>query len=252
MKRLKAKYLRYLFILTLTFLVAFKVQAAYYTNNNGIELTEKEYNVILKMYNKNYVENMTQDDYDFLKDLDINNSKNLTTSVSFDVPTYDSFNPMGNFHETSSKRLTLTTSCNSNFCTIITTLTWLKKPTVRSYDLIGTRLKNTEFYNDNYLTRVVESNSKVTYCNNYKLFSNGLGCSLKLPENDQDSLVIDQRIYVKPQGSIYASYQHASKNITYTTSRQYILDVAGYGAVFLFFGDAVGVYDQMSGVNTTL
>lgn len=252
MKKFKTRYLGYLFVLTLTFLITFKVQAAYYTNNNGIELTKKEYNVILNMYNKDYVENMTQEDYDFLEDLDINNSKNLSTKVSFDVPTYDSFNPMGTVHATNAKRLTLTTSCNSNFCTVITTLMWLKKPTVRSYDLIGTRLKNTSFYNENYMTRLVENNKSVQYCDNYKVYSNGLGCSVKLPENDQDSLFIDQRIYVKPQGAIYASYQHAAKSITSSASRQYILDVAGYGAVFLFYGDAVDVYDQMGGVDTTL
>ena len=102
------------------------------------------------------------------------------------------------------------------------------------------------------MTRIVENNKSVQYCDNYKVYSNGLGCSVKLPENDQDSLFIDQRIYVKPQGAVYASYQHAAKSITSSASRQYILDVAGYGAVFLFYGDAVDVYDQMGGVDTAL
>ena len=44
-----------------------------YTNPNGINLTEKEYNFVLKMYDEHYLEIMNQEDYNIVKKMDVNN-----------------------------------------------------------------------------------------------------------------------------------------------------------------------------------
>ena len=42
------------------------------------------------------------------------------------------------------------------------------------------------------------------------------------------------------------------KNISLATSKLYTLGANGYGNVFCFYSDALGIFDQMGGVDITL
>ena len=69
------KVVRNAFLLTLSlFLCMGAVKAeSYYTNNNGISLTEKEYNYVIDFYGDDYPSKMTAEDYNWIQKMDVNN-----------------------------------------------------------------------------------------------------------------------------------------------------------------------------------
>ena len=78
--------------------------------------------------------------------------------------------------------------------------------------------------------------------------TNGLGNSVKLPDVGEN-IIINMAFTVTPGGTVYGSYQHAMQNTTLANSQNYTLDYLGEGGVFLYNGNAVGVYDGMNGVD---
>lgn len=219
-----------------------------FINNNNVKLTEKELDFIEKFYGKDFFGKMTKADYEWIQELDINNRDvEVKSTYLYDQnqPTNNSGIKRGPSYSTASKRLSIARSC-SGVCTVMTNLTWLVNPTVRSYDLIGARLYNTSLANETIVTSVTSS-SGPSYSSNNKVFGNGLGTSIKLPSSS--NLIIQQKFYTNNGGKVYASYQHATSNITLQTSLNYNISSGGYGGVFLFYGDAVGKYDGMAGVD---
>ena len=106
----------------------------YYTNNNGVNFTEEEYDFFTQLYWHGYQKMMTQDDFDeFVGNGLINERVDKVTVYD------DTVFPMGTTHITSSKSLSMATVCLSN-CKVSVTLIWLASPTIRSYDVIGAYL----------------------------------------------------------------------------------------------------------------
>lgn len=216
-----------------------------YQNENGVEVTEDEYNIIIEAYGEEFFENMTIDDYEWFKDIFIEGNEIEIDSY------YNEENAIrATMHSTSSKKITIVKSCSTTRCTIVTTTQWLKNPVVRSYDVIGARFEGTSLYSNSIITRVIY-NGNIEYSSNLKQYSSGFGVSVKLPSSST-SLIIDQKFYVNPDGKVFASYQHATENISLATSKLYTLGVNGYGNVFNFYGAALNIFDQMAGVNITL
>ena len=56
-------------------------EEVYFTNENGVSMTEKEYNFFSEMYNKNYPKVVTQDIYDMFKDGNYFNGKIKVTHI---------------------------------------------------------------------------------------------------------------------------------------------------------------------------
>lgn len=221
----------------------------YFTSSNGIALTEKEYNFIAEIYSEEYVRNLTQAQYDLLSDLDINN-KEIRTATTTDtiLPTN-----RASFVETTYKRLSISSGCESDgICSFVVVLRWLAIPSTRSYDNMGVRWNGSvALYNTNIST-VVEEDDSSRYCVNYKHRSNGFGCTFKLSSTASSHLYMTQVFRVTGSGTVYASYQHASKELTKSAATQYAISIAGYGAVFDFYGDAIGKYDGMNGVELNI
>ncbi len=217
----------------------------YYENSNGVILTKDEYDIIIEAYGKNYFDRMSQNDYEWFEDLFMENSS-IEINTYYDV----AITPMGTSYSTANKKISIIKSCSTSRCTIMTTATWLSNPKVRSYDVIGSRFNGTALANNSITTRVQSSNG-IEYFDNLKQYSNGFGVSVKLPTGATD-IIIDQKFYVNPSGTVFASYQHATKSISLATSKLYTLGVSGYGDVFCFYGNALGVFDQMGGVHITL
>lgn len=216
-----------------------------YQNENGVEVTEDEYNIIIEAYGEEFFENMTIDGYEWFEDIFIEGNEVKVSSY------YNEENAVrATMHSTSSKKITIVKSCSTTRCTIVTTTQWLKNPVVRSYDVIGARFDGTSLYSDSIITRVIY-NGNIEYFSNLKQYSSGFGVSVKLPSSST-SLTIDQKFYVNPDGKVFASYQHATENISLATSKLYTLGVNGYGDVFNFYGAALNIFDQMAGVNITL
>ena len=216
----------------------------YYVNKNGVTLTQKEYDFIMDFYGVERYENMTQEDYEWIEELNIN-----TTDVVIET-IYDYENNLSRTtsHATSNKKISIAKSCSS-ICTIITSVTWYTNPAVRSYDVIGARFVNTELANDSITTKLYSSAGTIT-SSNIKTTSNGFGVSIKLPSG-ATGISLDQKFYVNTGGYVYASYQHAITTVSLSTSLLYTIGNGGYGGVFNFYGDALGCYDQMGGVYIT-
>lgn len=218
-----------------------------YVNNNGIVLTEKEYSFVNTFYGNDYFENMTQDDLDWISDLDINNKTIYINTINDEDASLIDISSRGPYHSTNSKSLSIAKSCDNVKCTILTNLTWLVNPYVRSYDVIGARFSGTSLYNTTITTKVSSSLGN-SYFSNNKFLSNGFGTSVKLPDN-ATNLVVEQKFYVNVGGTVYASYQHATTNISLSNSYYYTISPNGLGGVFNFYGAALGVYDGMAGVD---
>lgn len=213
-----------------------------YENKNGVILTEKEYKFVTSFYNDDYFNNMTQQEYDWISFLDINNKKVIINSY------VDDNNAKGPVYSTGSKKITIAKTCDASKCAVLTNLTWLTNPIIRSYDVIGARFSGTSLYSNTFVTKVTSS-AGVSYYNYNKVLSNGFGTSVLLPASPATNIIVDQQFYTNPGGSIYASYQHATSNISLSTSYNYNISASGYGGVFAFYGSATGVYDGMGGVN---
>ena len=119
----------------LIFPIVSYAKSAFYTNKNGISLTEEEYNYLTQRFSERFISIMSQDDYN-----------NLIDESLMDKEVKKSFSVMplaSDYYETGSKRLTISSVCNSSYCSISVELKWLRDPNVRSYDVIGAYLLNT-------------------------------------------------------------------------------------------------------------
>lgn len=221
-----------------------------YKNKNNLVFTEKEYTFITEFYNYSYFENMTFDDYLWLKDLDVNNRNvNIYYITDKNIPTKLKYFKNNYSYQTKSKKLTVASSCNDT-CTIVTNLNWILNPVIRSYDIIGARFINT-FLAFNSISTKVSSTNGTQFFNNHKYQKNGIGSSIKLP-SDSSNIFVQQKFTTIKQGTIYISYQHAITYINLQTSQKYNIGSNGYGNVFVFYGDAINKFDNMNGIKIDL
>lgn len=223
----------------------------YYRNKNGVSLTLDQYNLLGELYFDGYQEYVSMATHNKFLSLGYYDKK-VEKEV---VEDFDDTNvsPQGTWVETTAKKLSLAHICSDdNECTMVTTLHWKGAPKVISYDVIGSYLYGN-------LTRI---NTPTTYLywsgqtTEYKdrVYSgNGFGCTVLLPKSSVlMNIVQDVDVKVNGDGTFYSSYQHATKKISLETSMKYTTGYGGYGGVFFFYGSAVGVYDQMTGVNMHL
>lgn len=218
----------------------------YYTNGE-VNLTKKEYDFVKEFYGETFLEDMTSDDYSWIEELDVNNNVVAVKSVNLEPM---GILPYGTNVTSNSKTLSIAKSCYTNYCIVTTNVNFLNNPSVRSYDVMGARFSGTSLYNQNITTQV-RSSSGTTVSSNYQYFNNGFGNSVKLPDNGSN-IIIQQKFYVNPTGTVYASYQHAIKSVSLSTSKMYFISMTGYGGVFTFTGSAINSYDATTGVDISL
>lgn len=220
-----------------------------YVNVNGVRLTEKEYEFVNNFYGNNFFENMTIEDYEWISDLDINN-RTVEISKIYDAQFKNENLIKGPSLITLQKALVIAKTCAGSSCNVLTNLTWLLNPSNRSYDVIGARMAGVSYASNTVTTKLTSSNGTewFTY-NNFQ--SNGFGTSVKLPES-ASNIRIEQKFGATSGGTVYASYQHSTSSISQATSNQYFINSSGLGSVFSFYGNAIGKFDGMSGVNITI
>lgn len=222
---------------------------AYYTNDNGLEFTEFQYNLMTNILNETLVAEMSEEEYD---NFGVNNMNPENTKLALEEGTENDSGimPLGTFHETQSKKFSITSTCSSSNCMITTTVVWKKSPAVRSYDVMGHRITNTSFTSTAALLTLDTNKDLYTY-DDKKGASNGIGCAVKLP-SDETINYIAMSTTVQPQGRVYGSYQHAIKNITLSTAMNFSFSDNGYGNVFLYPSSYDLTFDQMAGVYLVL
>ena len=235
------------FMLLLVTVFAFNVtkvaaEEIFYENDKGVTFTKEEYDYITYMFWDGFQDEMTEADYDKYIDYNLINSSKKG-KVFYEPPV-----TRATYIEDRAARLEISYACDSS-CFVSVTYTWKGNPTVRSYDVMGAYLYNTSLIGSP--TTYLSSTQGGQVFTNYRMFSNGFGISIQLPQYASD-LRINQNFRVEEQGTVYASYQHAMRNISLANSQNYTLSRVGYGNVFNFSGVAANTYDRMNGVEITL
>ena len=210
----------------------------YYTTPNGIELTEAEYNFLVNFYWEEYVDDMTQEQYEEFANSDLLSRKLI-------VNNNDQMGPSrSTSHSTYAKNIKISAACSSN-CLVSIVATWYVNPAIRSYDVIGAFFSGVSLIS--HQSTVVHASTGSNSFTNLKTAYNGIGNSVLLPSGT--NLVINQILTTTTGGTIYGSYQHSTQSTTLAVSKLYNFSLGGYGNVFLFYGNAYGVYDGMAGVD---
>lgn len=226
---------------------------AYYKNENGLELTEFQYKVLVDMFSEEKIEEFTEEDYDALHVERMIEGKYKYKVEEFETP--EESYPGGLvpyvFHETPSKKLTMAVFNNGDFCTISLTVSWKKSPVVASYDVIGIRVANSMIYDDtNSFDAKMDGKVTTSYARAVKT-ELGLADVFKIT-NGISYASLDTRVRKTNNGVVYGSYQHATKAITLTNASNFTFAGTGYGSVFLWPSSIRSTYDNMSGVYDTL
>lgn len=152
-------------------------------------------------------------------------------------------------YETESKKLSLSANCleSENSCRVIFTTTWKKPPKSQSYDIVGVRLSDTIFLDDNFSSI---ANDDVNPVYNYNSFR-GFASIYKISNLDITS--ITQTFNVEYRGSVYASYQHASKKVKLEDVQNFNFSSTGYGEVFSWESNKTQIsFDDMPGIKLIL
>ncbi len=208
-------------------------ESIYYTNNNGVNFTEKQYRYIEKMFDKEYIDIISQEEFDNFKDTGFNAEKIEKVESYFN-------NDIRSSITTTAKTLSIT----KDGTIINIKLKWLKNPNVKSLDLIGFRM-----IGGNLLAiPITFVNSKMVQQSNYKQDGNNFGQIVNISSISNGGYITQQIMY-SGSGKIYGSYQHAVKRTTYKIANSYNFKPSGYGDVFEFYGTALKVYDCMQGIN---
>ena len=240
-------------IIALSFFSIIVKADAYYKNENGLELTEFQYKVLVDMFSEEKIEEFTEEDYDALHVERMIEGKYKYKVEEFEAP--EESYPGGLvpyvFHETPSKKLTMAVFDHGDSCTISLTVSWKKSPVVASYDVIGIRVANSMIYDDtNSFDAKMDGKVTTSYARAVKT-ELGLADVFKIT-NGISYASLDTRVRKTNNGVVYGSYQHATKAITLTNASNFTFAGTGYGSVFLWPSSIKGTYDNMSGVYDTL
>ncbi len=217
----------------------------YYTNSNGVSMTETQYNYLKEMFFEDYPNYVTEAEYNELL------TKNMFTKEIEKKTVVNEGSPTvtrSSYHETNAKILTLSKSCGTAECLMVFTNAWKGDPTVKSYDLIGALLYGNSLKLNSGITSKLYFSGGTLYGDGTKYSNKGWGVSFLLP-NSTSLMTVTQHFYVYGMGTVFTSYQHAIKKISLETSQKFTCNYGGWGGVFDFYGTAVGKFDHTAGVD---
>lgn len=221
----------------------------YYTNSSGVAFTKEEYDFYTDLAYDGYQERVTEEMLNEIKgkdkdSLNVNVVRMCLKDKNDGIMTTQNDDNL--FIETSAKSLSLSKYCTPFFCRAIAVLEWLGEPTVKSYDAMGAFIDGP--------TRLTEPDTVLTTDTNlYRAEfvhyeDDGFGALIKLPEEHDDNMIIDQSFMFEGSGMIFMTYQHAKNTISLNDASQFDIDFAGFGNVFYFYGIADKIYDDLPGV----
>lgn len=174
-------------------------------------------------------------------------------------------------HETTYKKLTITeyganpgSDGGYTASRFLLTTDWKSMPSVRSYDVTGFRFQNFNVTLSTIWGQLRYSTDGSLYTvQNYDTSSSGykapggggFGISMKLPSSTAIKSIQSQ---VSATGTYtnmttygaYGSYQHATSNVSETSSKLYTISSTGMGKVFKFNSSVSSKYDNTQGVST--
>lgn len=234
----------YLMLFTLFLVIANDVNAEeiYYTNANNVSFTKEQYDYFTAMFQEGYQDILTPEMFNQYE-------KEVMHPDLVEIKTYVEYLPPATRASgitTPAKSLKIAVSKMTE-CFTGVTLTWTVDPTIKSYDVMGAYLKNLTLTSTPFTT--VTSSAGSFTANDIKKLSNGFGTSIKLP--DGLNIVINQSYNTTKGGTVYAAYEHAMSNVSFSNSQNFTIGLGGQGNVFDFADSVWGKYDQMDGVSAT-
>ena len=207
-----------------------------YTTLRGVTVEKSLYDKMCNMYSVNFVETLSQEEFDNL-------SANIDTAVK---ETYiDYSNTRGSYFSTGIKALNMIKS--GDYITF--TASWLQQPNIHSFDVMAIRLSGCSLVGSFNFRQTYVSSGNLYYVNNgiNKTFYNGFGSSALLQYGDNNEYSMTFK--VSGSGTVYGSYQHAKTTVSQSDSMNYAIGANGYGNVILFANSVALKYDQMPGVD---
>lgn len=180
-------------------------EEVYYTNNYNVRLTKEEYDFISKFYWEGYQEDMTLRDYQEFVESNIMNGEFETVEIN----PFENVGliPYSTSHETNSKTMKISKSCNST-CSISVVVTWKNIPNTKSYDVIGAYLDGV-----NLLSKV-STNAKASGMTNsifeIKKDNKGFGASISLPTSGSNYVI--SQTYTVSKGGKYMPVINTQKD----------------------------------------
>ena len=217
-------------------------QEVFYKNNNGVTLSEKEYNFVSEMYWNGYQEYLTKEDFESLKSLNVFEKTIEKQEVVVGSPIARGSSVTSNL-----RQLTISKACSQECVSTLVTI-WLGSPFIKSYDVVGARVANASL--TSVRSALVSGTNYAKTYSSPQTFDNGFGYSILVP--NVANLKVTLTFITTKGGTAYGSYQHAVSNTTDFVSKQYTIGAGEYGNVFRFIGNARTVYDNAPGVDITL
>lgn len=232
-----------------------KAEEIFFTNKNNVSFTRFQYDTLVNAMGLYGVLNMDQESYEIFE-VDAMMEDNTNIEVLEDYDVVDENENLGistlddnRYNETNYKILTGITTCASGkeYCTLNIILEWKKNPSTRSYDVIGTLIFNSSFYDDYSVVTAFMNNSSKTITPQ-KATSSGRAAAIKLSSSGNiDSFILTTKL--TKSGRAQVSYQHAVKEVTQFTALNFSFNSAGMGGVFAYPDRYVGNYDDMAGLS---
>ena len=282
MKRLKI----FLTIVIVVLIIPLNCIAKDIVNQNGVVMSENDYNNFLKVYTPEYIMNMTQEKYNKLSALDFtdirketkyvettyNRRLNLVTEKEITEEEYDNFipgvvvsenRPMVNsdsaYSETSAKRLEIAIIGGTVYNPVILSNIWKGIPSTREFDVIGVRLVGFDVRNGSQFgeqsIKLDDTWSTIFYDwdeDHIKKLDNGFGFAMNIVNNSNlKGLQLNLECDVKQTAShpeLFGSYQHAVAKTTMNEALNFTLGSTGLGAVFVYPYSISHKYDGETGV----
>lgn len=152
-------------------------------------------------------------------------------------------------YETPNEKITLSATCfeEENTCRVSFTMLWIQSPKVKSYDLVGVRLSDTIFLDEHY---TILANDYIEPEYTYHSHRGLMAIFDLSKENIQTITAI---FNVEYRGSIYASYQHAIKQVDLEKIKEFNFSPVGLGEVFSHNSKRIErAYDDMPGIKLIL
>ena len=217
------------------------------TNQSEVVIPVDKYNALKSIYSDNFMNYMTQEEYDIIKDKDLSK---VVIKETTDAKASSSIGARATEHTTASKSLRIIN--NGGYITM--SLTWYKVPTIKKWDVMAFRKNSSVGMSSYYFFRqYYEANnelqlSSAKYGQN---FDNGVGATFKVQNGENHEMELSADF--TGSGRVYGSYQHASNSkATLADAMDYTLSGSGYGGVILFNSKIESKFDAMGGVYLTL
>ena len=266
-----------------------KADNYYYTNINGVKMSEEQYNKIINIFSEKRASVLTQEQFDKYINGEVVSSQTIyqkvkntkeeilsmnyiskeeydhapeTENVCDDIKISNRSSDYG-YIETTYKRFSVSLiDFDDNQFELIGDLLWKRVPTCRSYDVYAFRLNHmsysgvvgiqTYFVGDSHTDIYYNSSSQ-----GYKSASNGAGFSMNL-KDDSNITSFDMTLmatlainnFNSSTAHVYITYQHAITNLSRTTSMSYTFDPLGLGDVVFYNNTNISQkYDDMDGIH---